>query len=151
MSVSKTADAARKAVEKSQSKGKVERTPEEVIEQIRRNFAANLAVTPDDQKFLLTQYDAAAAQESLRTGLLSIANDAVTKLQHQVVDLTAKNEELRAVYEQENRSATLRVDVLAVKDQIENGPSDAALLVPVGSTDDIGSEDAGCSGREGVV
>jgi len=151
MSTSKTADAARKAVEKSQVKGAVERTPEQKIADIRRNFAANLAVTPDDQKFLLTQYDAAAAQESLRTGLLSIANDAVTKLQHQVVDLTAKNEELRAVYEQENRSATLRVDVLAVKDQIENGPSDAALLVPVGSTDDIGSEDAGCSGREGVV
>ena len=60
MSKSKTnAAVADKAVAKSQKKVATERTPEEVLKGIRGNFAAGLAVTPDDQKFLLGLYDAA--------------------------------------------------------------------------------------------
>jgi len=138
MSTSKTADAARKAVEKSQSKGKVERTPEEVIEQIRRNFAANLAVTPDDQKFLLAQYDTA-------TGSAAGLQDAVEVFKEQIAVLTAKNEELRAVYEQENRSATLQVDVFEPSTPAHIGD----VVEPLGLVIETGSAETGGKGQYG--
>src|ERR1035437_8099017 len=100
MSVSKNSTAASKAVEKSQFKSKVERTPEEVIEQARRNLSVGLAVTPNDQRFILAQYDVAMIT-------LNLLVDEAVVLKATNAGLRAKNEELRDVYEQENRSTTL--------------------------------------------
>ena len=98
MTESKTANAARKAVEKSEKKGKVERTSDQIISDIRKNLSAHLAVTPEDQRFLLAQYD-----EVLVKALASATDLVVAQ---------GKLDEFRDVYEQENRSATLRVDVV---------------------------------------
>ena len=54
-SVSETAA---RAVKNSQKKAAETRTPEQVIGDIRKNLAAKLFITPDDQRFLLAQYDA---------------------------------------------------------------------------------------------
>jgi hypothetical protein len=51
-------EAAARAVKNSQKKTVETRTPEQVISDIRKNLAAKLFVTPDDQRFLLAQYDA---------------------------------------------------------------------------------------------
>ena len=54
-------DAAARSVKKSEKSKLLERTPEEIIKDIRINLAAKLAVTPDDVRFLLAKYDAAEA------------------------------------------------------------------------------------------
>ena len=95
MSTSKTADAARKAVEKSQKKDALYRTPEEVLKGIRSNIAARLAVPPQDQRFLLNAYDAAIDQ-AVQLGV------EAEKLKVEIARLMEKNEEFRQVYEQEN-------------------------------------------------
>lgn len=116
---SKNVTAANRAVERSQVKSKTERTPEQVIADIRRNLGANLAVTPDDQRFLLAVYDGAVILLNDSHAEVVQSGDAIVKLREQIetlmtanAELTAKNEEFRAVYEQENRSTTLQVDVL---------------------------------------
>jgi hypothetical protein len=50
-------EAAARAVKNSQKKTVETRIPEQVISDIRKNLAAKLFVTPDDQRFLLQQYD----------------------------------------------------------------------------------------------
>jgi hypothetical protein len=57
MGLSKTADAARKAVERGQAKTKVTRSTEKIISDIRNHLDAQLAVTPDDVRVLLAEYD----------------------------------------------------------------------------------------------
>lgn len=61
--------AADNAVQKSAVKKAVERTPEQILKDIRNHLDAKLAVTPDDVRFLLAQYDAAIAElENIKTG-----------------------------------------------------------------------------------
>lgn len=56
--MSKTnASVAEKAVAKSNQKPKEERTDEEILCDIRKNLAARLAVTSDDVRWLLAQFD----------------------------------------------------------------------------------------------
>ena len=55
--LSKTAAAAQKAVERGQKKDSVVRTPEQIINGMRNHLAARLAVTPDDVRTLLAEYD----------------------------------------------------------------------------------------------
>lgn len=55
--LSKTARAALNAVNRGQAKDKVERTPEKIISDIRNHLDSKLAVTPDDVRFLLGEYD----------------------------------------------------------------------------------------------
>ena len=109
-SVSKAADNAVKKGEKTKT---ADRTPEQIIADIRRNLASNLAVTPDDQRFLLVQYDqeyAAVLHLGAAVAGLSKRAEAAEAL---VVELRAKNEEFRSVYEAENSSQTLKVETLA--------------------------------------
>lgn len=104
MSTSKTAEAAAKAVAKSQKANKTERTPEHILADLRRNLSAGLAVTPDDQRFLLSAYDAAFARatelgvqvETLQNSynetasLVSILEDGKTRYLAEISELTAK-------------------------------------------------------------
>ena len=62
-------DAAARSVKKSEKVRLLERTPEQVIKDIRANLAAKLAVTPDDVRFLLKRFDEtyAALQECAPT------------------------------------------------------------------------------------
>lgn len=50
-------DAAARSVKKSEKTRLTERSPEQIIKDIRNNLAAKLAVTPGDVGFLLAQYD----------------------------------------------------------------------------------------------
>ena len=134
---------AAKAVAKSEKKTGAERTTLEVIADIRHNLGSGRAVTPEDQRFLLTQYDDVHALMNQIMELLKSANDSfaelyafidsaaandnlknaqIAELKVQVALLTAKNEEFRDVYEQENRNQTLRVDV------VEIGPGECGTL-----------------------
>lgn len=62
-------DAAARSVKKSEKTRLLERSPEQVIKDIRMNLAAKLAVTPDDVRFLLRRFDEtyAALQEMAPT------------------------------------------------------------------------------------
>ena len=82
------------------------RTPEEILKGIRGNLAAHLSVTPNDIAFLLAQYD----DQKSAVGLLVFT---ATELRTQITDLQAKVEELRSVYEQENRSTTVTFEQVA--------------------------------------
>lgn len=109
--------AADNAVKRSQQQKLATRTPEEVLADIRRNLASNLAVTPSDQRFLLEQYDIERSAvvhlgESVKA-LLFRAESA----EAQVVQLKAKIEEFRSVYETENQSMVLKVEKV-----LENNP-----------------------------
>jgi len=63
-----------KTAEKSQTKvSPSERTPEQRFADIRRNLAGKLAVTPDDQRFLLAEYDALQEQHQGLRLVLDVA------------------------------------------------------------------------------
>ena len=101
---SKNQEAAEKAVRKSQQVNKAERTTEQIIADAGKNAAAGLSVTSADILLLLSEY---------RRQLSIVATrDFEIEAQVKVIDvLTAKNDEFRAVYEQENRSATIAMPV----------------------------------------
>jgi hypothetical protein len=50
-------EAAARSVRKSEKTKLAERTPEQILKDIRNNLAAKLAVTPGDTQFLLDSYD----------------------------------------------------------------------------------------------
>lgn len=110
MSASKTAEAAAKAVARSkQTEAKV-RTDLEVIADIRKNFAAGLAVTPDDQKFLLQMYDDVHMLMVQGTNLLKTATATIELLDAEIGDLKKRNEEFRDVYQRENSSLVIDIN-----------------------------------------
>lgn len=90
---SKNQEAAEKAVRKSQQVNIAERTIEQIIADIGKLAASGLSVTSADILLLLSQYRNAIAN-------LKDAAENISRL-------SAQNEEFRAVYEQENRSATI--------------------------------------------
>ena len=63
------AEQAARSVKKSEKMKLLERTPEQIIKDIRMNLNAKLAVTPDDVRFLLKRFDEtyAALQECAPT------------------------------------------------------------------------------------
>ena len=106
---------------KGERKAAVEnRTPEEILKGIRGNLAAHLSVTPNDIQFLLGAFDAERefshklAEESLACkakivdlqALLAVQAESLGRLNEQV-------EQFRSVYEQENRSTTVKVERVA--------------------------------------
>lgn len=103
MPKSKTAKAADKAVEKSQVKQKIERTPDQIVADIRKNLDAHLAVTSADIRVLL------AAHDLLNDGVATAAK-LIQALKNENDRLTAQVEEFRKVYEQENRNMSFRVE-----------------------------------------
>ena len=117
MSTSKTAEAAAKAVKKSQQVQKGERTPEQILSDFRKNLTAGLAVTPEDQRFLLALYDSAKESEEL----LESATATITKLQDQV-------EQFRTVYEQENRSQSVRIERVSEPELVPPPPNSPEML-----------------------
>ena len=60
------AEAAARAVKNSAKGAALERGPEQILKDIRNNLNSRLAVTSDDIRFLLAQYDAAIAEISDR-------------------------------------------------------------------------------------
>ena len=117
---SKNQEAAEKAVRKSQQVNKAERTTEQIIADAGKNAAAGLSVTSADILLLLSHYRAALS--------------TIAELGRQVLDLTAKNDEFRAVYEQENRSATIAMPV-------SEGPEFAARAPEVFVSDTVDATD----------
>lgn len=121
--------AAANAVKRSERVKSSERANEQILKDIRGNIAAKLFVTPTDQKWLLEQYDAAAtmigAQHTLileKLQIISTQDDTITSLQAQI-------EQFRSVYEQENRSTSVKVE--RVPDSTVSA-SDAAILQEIG-------------------
>ena|SRR5271165_2468852 len=119
MSASKTA-------EKSQKKESGQRTPEIILADIRKNFSSGLAVTPEDQRFLLAVYDTAIAEATslgVRLGKVEKQLDEALGVN---LDLQAKNEEFRRVYEIENRNSTLVIHASDADDFTRIDPSKSA-------------------------
>lgn len=121
---------AAQAVQKSEKVKTAERTPEQIILSVRHLLAARLSVTPDDQRFLLAAYDEllvvldiAIKNDILKTAQIAELEAKLDEAFSANIDLTRKNEEFRSVYEQENRTASLRVDV------IEIGPGECGTLM----------------------
>ena len=104
-SVSKAAD---NAVEKSKKVKAADRTDLQILADIRRNFSANLAVTPEDQKWLLAQYDALVEKDL--EGQVDYMQVRITQLVEENTQMTTKLQEFRDVYEQENRSTVVKVE-----------------------------------------
>jgi hypothetical protein len=107
------------AVRKGQKQKPEDRTPEQILKGIRNNLASRLAVTPDDQRFLLLQYDTTttslqAANEVSKELTLQVEN--LTKQNNdqnqQIQKLVEENDQFRAVYEQENRKQLLSVETV---------------------------------------
>ena len=73
---------AARAVKNSEKKTVETRTPEQILKVIRGNLAANLAVTPGDQRFLLARYEAAVLEnESLRESLSRLQEKSMEQVQ----------------------------------------------------------------------
>jgi hypothetical protein len=105
-------DQANRAVKKSEKKSAdALRTPEERLSAIRSSLAAKLFVTPDDVRFLLGLYDGRMEfiDQVVNPALETTRHDC-DNFAHQVVELQAKLDEFRTVYEQENRSTTVTVE-----------------------------------------
>ena len=100
--------AANNAVEKSKKVKAADRTDLQIIADMRRNFAAGLAVTPEDQRWLLAQYDALVEKDL--DGQIGYMQVRITQLVEENTQLTTKLQEFRDVYEQENRSTVVKVE-----------------------------------------
>lgn len=73
-------EAAARAVKNSERKTVETRNPKQVISDIRKNLAAKLFVPPDDQRFLLAQYD----------DVIRRATEEETVYQNEIADLKAQ-------------------------------------------------------------
>ena len=110
-------DAAAQAVAKSNKKESVERTPEDILKGIRLNLASKAAVTPDDTRWLLTQFDTdteALRQFTAQNEKLQTTNNI---LNERIAQLTEQNERFREVYELENHSSSIKIEKV---DEFEN-------------------------------
>jgi len=74
------AEQAARSVKKSEKSKLLERTPEQIIKDIRINLNAKLAVTPDDVRFLLKRFDEtyATLQAAAPTVNEQPVSDAIT-------------------------------------------------------------------------
>ena len=106
-SVSEAAD---RAVKNSQRKPVETRTPDQRLLDIRKNIAAKLFVIPDDVRFLLEAFDAAKATlQDMADGNADL-HGTILAQDRTIADLRSQIEQFREVYEQENRSTTLKVE-----------------------------------------
>ena len=102
--------AANNAVEKSKKVKAADRTDLQIIADMRRNFAAGLAVTADDQKWLLGEYERVHLTLAEAIATNTTLKQALESVRTENLELTAKVEEFRDVYEQENRSTVVKVE-----------------------------------------
>lgn len=109
--------AAANAVKKSERVKPADRTSEQVLSDIRKNLAARLFVTPDDQRYLLVLYDTLMLKLEQNQTLLNqspdiikMATEAAEIANTEIVNLRSQVEQFRAVYEQENSSTEIKVE-----------------------------------------
>ena len=99
MSKSKTAAAADKAVAKSQKKTEVEKTPQEIVADVRNLVTSGLYVPVRSVKVLLDRYDAAVFSVKSLSGAVTASDDLITELQLQLSGVEAKYNRLTAEIE----------------------------------------------------
>ena len=75
---------AAQAVIRGQKTKAVERTPEEILKDIRRNLGAHLAVTPLDTAFLLSRHDDAVLLCAVAVGNDNLKNGKIAELVAQI-------------------------------------------------------------------
>lgn len=82
MSASKTAEAARKAVEAGEKRNKKSevKTPEQIVADVRNLLASKLAVPPDSTRVLLTAYDELLKTNSVLDADLAAAGERIVIL-----------------------------------------------------------------------
>lgn len=124
-------DKAAMAVEQGTKRGVkgVERTPEQRMANIRNLLASKLAVTPDEQRYLLSQYD----------DQIAIARAAASVVTEQVAEIARLNEQIeqfRAVYDQENSSTVVKVERVLLEPLF-------APATPMSVGDNFGTLDGG--------
>lgn len=136
-------NSATKEVTKSEKKAAAAlRTPAERLAAIRGSLAEGclVSVTRDDQKFLLGLYDAEkGSYDALHAAFLVLGEANAEHIRdrdmfaHQTVDLKAKLDEFRDVYEQENSNTTIKVERVLPTDPAALGAtSEADNLAGVG-------------------
>jgi hypothetical protein len=116
-------DAAARSVKKSEITRLAERTPEQILADIRNNLASRLTVVPDDIRFLLKKYDDVSALLAQQTRILDNATTTVLTLSDENATLKQKNEEFREVYEKENSSQSITMERIptGLPDSLESG------------------------------
>jgi hypothetical protein len=92
-------EAAARAVKNSQRQAVETRTPEQRLSDIRKNRAAKLFVTPDDQDFLLAQYDALQASQGQALQTILMQSARIADLEAQVETMKAVHEEIKRIRE----------------------------------------------------
>ena len=103
------AEAAANAVKKSQKTAKTELTNEQKVNEVRKLRVAGLFVT--NMEFvdaLLEEYDSLVRSVDLLNG----AQKTIEAQKGEIESLSAQVEQFRTVYEQENRTERIQVDVL---------------------------------------
>ncbi len=80
-------EAAARAVKNSQRVAVETRTPDQRLADIRKNRQAKLFVTPDDQDFLLAQYDHATSEYQTAVKFHTARNCDVLALHAEIADL----------------------------------------------------------------
>jgi len=105
------------AGEKRAAQKQAERSPEQILKDIRSSLQSGLSVTPLDIKWLLERYDSLKATLQQNVELLQIGTESLQSLGKEMDELKAENEDLRVknedfrqVYEMENSRTTVKVE-----------------------------------------
>jgi len=113
--------AAERAVQRSERVKATELPPEQLIQALRNNLAANLYVPNHQIAVLLGGFDAERefshklAEENIKLKNLNASQSIM------IVELQEKTEEFRKVYEQENSHSTVTVERVGAPSPLENG------------------------------
>jgi hypothetical protein len=105
---------AERAVRKSQKSKSEDRTPEQILKDIRNSIPGKLHILTADIAVLLGLYDNAADEVKRLTekndSLMASNLEAMQGANAEIERLRAQNEEFRSVYEAENRRSVVTMD-----------------------------------------
>ena len=135
--------AAAQAVEKSNKKAAVERTIADIIVQARNNAASGLSVTSADILAIISTLDSFRTQLVQATNQLQSGAETIDFLGKENEELKAQVAEFRRVYEQENRSSSVKVEQV---DEFQNVKVEATVDTNAGAADAPDVLQAGVAG-----
>ena len=140
--------AAAQAVEKSNKKTAVERTIADIIAQARNNASSGLSVTSADILAIISTLDSFRTQLVQATNQLQSGAETIEFLGKENEELKAQVAEFRRVYEQENRSSSVKVEQV---DEFQNVKVEATVDTNAGAADAPDVLQAGVAGVAGVL
>jgi hypothetical protein len=108
-------EAAARAVKNSQKAAVETRTPEQRLADMRKNLAAKLFVTPDDQRFLLASFDKACTELQEAQNIIGDMAKEVAQLKQ---DITILNEKMEEAAEEKELSRDLIITMASDMDSL---------------------------------